>query len=166
MDAKETFCYFNRCEYHKGFYNEGDISKALCNINYTDFWELPDDDEFPYTSAHQLLYGSCNHFAISLQQLFGYTPYVIQGNNKRGFHVFCQVYKNRKWYYVDARGITSSFDEFMDMAKMFVNDEYTIRPVSIDDIEEWERDSKYNSEAYAFSKAVIDKYRGCYTFEK
>ena len=153
------------CQYglHKGFYNEDDITAALCNISYSDFFEALDDDEFPFDAAEPLLRGSCHHFALSLQKVLGYNPYIIQGNNKTSFHVFCQIYKGCTWYYIDARGITTSFDEFMSVAREFVSDEYTIRPVTPDDIEEWEKDSDYNEEAYAFSEAVIEKYKECYT---
>lgn len=149
--------------WHKGFYNENDTTKALRDINYSDFFEYPDDDEFPFDSADSLLRGSCNHFALSLQKVLGYNPYIIQGNDKKGFHVFCQIYKDRIWYYVDARGITSSFDEFMSVAREFVSDEYTIRPVTPEDIEDWKKDSDYDDEAFAFAEAVIEKYAECYT---
>ena len=69
-------------------------------------------------------------------------------------------YNTRTWYYVDARGITSSFDEFMSVASTFVSDEFTIRPVTPEDIEEWKKDSKY--EGYAFAEAVIEKFKHCY----
>jgi hypothetical protein len=102
---------------------------------------------------------------VALNKVLGYSTYIIEGRNKKGFHAFCQIYANRKWYYVDARGITSSFDEFMEAAKTFVTDEYIIRPVEPSDIEGWEKDCNYNKEAYAFSEAVINKYRECYTLD-
>ena len=77
--------------------------------------------------------------------------------------MFCQIYKNRTWYYIDARGITTSFDEFMEVAKKFVSDEFTIRRLTDDDIEEWENECDYNEEAYAFAEAIIEKYKDCYT---
>lgn len=77
--------------------------------------------------------------------MLNYNVYIIDGNNKRGFHAFCQIYRDRRWYYIDARGITTSFDEFMDVAKTFVNDEYTIRLASEDDVLEWESDCEYKS---------------------
>ena len=43
-----------------------------------------------------------------------------------------------------------------------MTDEYIIRPVNSNDIDEWERDSDYNEEAYAFAEAVINKYKECY----
>lgn len=48
---------------------------------------------------------------------------------------------------------------------MFVTDEYTIRPVTSSDIEEWENYSDYNKEAYAFAEAVIKKYENCYVLD-
>ena len=163
MRNRETLRDFNRYEQHKGFYNDEDIFESLTSIRYSDFFEEPDDDEFPYDSAYPLLCGSCHHFALSLQKLLNYNVYIIEGIDKKGFHAFCQVYKNRKWYYVDARGATSSFDEFMNVARTFVSDEYTIRPVSDDDIRQWETDSDYDKEAYEFAEAVIRKFKECYT---
>lgn len=163
MTSKKELRSFSYYGWHKGFYRDEDPENSLSSIKYTDFYDEFEDEEFPYYSAHQLLCGSCHLFAISLQKIFNYTPYLIQGNNKRGFHAFCQVFKNGNWYYVDARGVTSSFDEFMSIAKRFVTDEYTIRPIIHKDIEEWESGSEYNEEAYAFAEAIIQEYRDCYT---
>ena len=166
MVRKGDLISFSSFGWHKGFYNVDDvddITDALLKIRYTDFFEYPDDEEFPYDSAQSHLRGSCNHFAVALKNVLGYTPYIIEKTDKKGFHAFCQVYKNGRLYYVDARGVTSSFDEFMIVAREFVRGEYTIREATQDVIEEWERGSEYNEEAYAFSEAVIRKYIECYT---
>ena len=163
MSIRQELRSFGYYGWHKGFYNDEDIFESLTSIRYSDFFEEPDDDEFPYDSAYPLLCGSCHHFALSLQKLLNYNVYIIEGIDKKGFHAFCQIYKNRKWYYVDARGATSSFDEFMDVARTFVSDEYTIRPVSDDDMRLWETDSDYDKEAYEFAEAVIRKFKECYT---
>lgn len=165
MDRKSDLIFTGLC-WHKGFYNiDGidDITDALLEIRYSEFFEYPDDEDFPYDSAHSLLRGSCNHFAVALKNVLGYTPYIIEAADGRGFHAFCQVYKCGRLYYLDARGLTSSFDEFMVVAREFVRGEYTIREVTQDVIEEWESDSEYNEEAYAFAEAVIGKYIDCYT---
>ncbi len=166
MDRKGDLISFSSYGWHKGFYNVDDvddITDALLKIRYTDFFEYPDDDEFPYDSAHSLLRGSCNHFAVALKNVLGYTPYIIEETDKKGFHAFCQVYKNGRLYYVDARGMTTSFDEFMVVGREFVRGEYTIREATQDVIEEWESGSEYNDEAYAFAEAVIKEYIECYT---
>lgn len=163
MNYRKAF--ISTCHYgwHKGFYNDGDYSSALGHIKYTDFFDDPYTEEFPYDSAEVLLCGSCNIFAFCLQKCLGYNAYVIEPNDKNGCHMFCQIYKNRTWYYIDARGITTSFDEFMEVAKKFVSDEFTIRRLTDDDIEEWENECDYNEEAYAFAEAIIEKYKDCYT---
>ena len=159
--GRNTFISNYQRGLHKGFYNDDDVSKTLLNIEYTDFFEYPDDEEFPYDSAHDLLCGSCNIFALSLQRILGYNAYIIEDNNK-GFHMFCQVYRCGTWYYIDARGITTCFDEFLQIAKGFVKDEFTIRRITYDDIAKWEDECDYNQEAYAFAEAVIEKYKECY----
>lgn len=163
MKERSEFYSMSCYGWHKGFYNDDDFEKTLFNIDYRDFGEIPEDDDmFPYDSAHQLLCGACNLFALTLQKVFNYNAYIIEQKDRRGFHAFCQIYKNKKWYYIDARGITTSFDEFMDIAKRFVSDEFIIRPVNSSDIDEWE-DDDYYEEACAFAEAVIEKYKECYT---
>ena len=161
MKNRNDFISFQHYGWHKGFYIDKDFGDVLCHIYYEDFFEYPEDEEFPYTTAHDLLRGSCNHFSLGLQNLLGYTPYIIEGDNKVSFHSFCQIYKKGLWYYVDARGITTSFDEFMEVAKEFVSDKYSIRAVNDTDIEEW-KDDKYYDKALAFAEAVIEKYKECY----
>ena len=162
MAERKDLISNQRYGWHKGFYNDKDFVKTLRSIGYGDFFDYPQDDEFPYDSAEDLLRGSCNHFVLGLKNVLGYTPYIIQGNNKVSFHAFCQIYKNREWYYIDARGITTSFDEFMEVAQEFVTDSYTIRAVNDQDIEEWKADD-YFEEALSFAEAVIEKYIECYT---
>ena len=163
MNNKEQFVSFSHYGSHKGFYREDDLSSALFNIHYEDFFEAPDDEDFPYYSAHELLRGSCHHFVLGLQKIFGYTPYIIEGNNNVGFHAFSQIYKNKKWFYIDARGITTSFDDFMEVAREFVSDEYTIRRLDEQEKEELIKDDMYFEEAQAFAVAVIKKYKEYYT---
>ena len=166
MSDKKTFRSFSRYEWHKGFYNDDDPTKTLSNIRYGDFFEYPEDEEFPYYSAYELLCGSCHIFALTLSKVLNYKPYIIESISRKGFHAFCQIYIKGEWCYVDARGITTSFNEFMDIAKTFVTDEYIIRSIDSNDIGEWEKDSNYDEEAYAFAEAIIEKYKDCYVIEK
>lgn len=162
MRERGKLVSFGNYEWHKGFYNDENYTDTLIKIRYSDFFEEPDNDEFPYDSAYVLLNGSCNHFAVSLGKIYGYNVYVIQQIDKKGFHAFCQIYERGRWYYVDARGITSSFDEFIKGVRTFVGDEFTIRLMSDKDLSEWEDYCEYNNEAYAFSEAIINKYDECY----
>lgn len=163
MRKLDEFYSFDSIEKHKGFYNDDKNYNALSDISYTDFFSPVEDEDFPFDCALWLLLGSCNHFALSLKKVLNYTPYIIENENNPGFHVFCQIYKKGKWYYVDARGITSSFNEFMKIVGEFVHGEFIIRPVTKDDITEWEKDFNYNDEAYMFAEAIIRKYISYYT---
>lgn len=140
-----------------------DIDNALLSIRFADYVDIPDDEECPYFSANELLRGACHIFALGLEKVLGYTPYIIEGKNNKSFHAFCQIFKSGTLFYVDARGVTTSFDEFMDVAKEFVTDEYIIRPVEADDIAEWRDDEKYHDEALSFAVQVITKYRNYYS---
>ena len=162
MREQKSFTSFYYYGFHKGFYDDEDPSQSLNTIEYSDFFPKPNDDDFPYDTANTLLSGACHLFALSLSKLLKYNAYIIEEKNKKGFHVFCQVYKNKEWYYIDARGITTSFDEFMDIARNFVHDEYIIRPVSDNDIIEWNNDYYYDKEALAFAEAIIKKYNNYY----
>lgn len=162
MNARKTGCTFTRQIYHKGFYVDKNPLESMRNIDYFDFMELPDDEESPFLSAESLLRGACNLFALSLHKMLGYNPYIIEPIEGPSFHAFCQIYKDCVLYYVDARGITSSFDEFMEIAGQFASGEFVIRPVTSKDIEEW-NNGYYVDEGNAFAEALIKKYKEYYT---
>lgn len=161
MSNKDCFFPFSQVRQHKGFYNDGDPENSLNEIDYADFFDLPDNDDFPYDTAWTLLCGSCNIFVLALQEAFDYNPYIIEPIDGAGFHAFCQKNRQGKIHYVDARGVTSSFDEFMEIAKQFVHGEYIIRPVTDEDKKGWEQDD-YFWEGFNFAKAIINKYSECY----
>ena len=162
MSNRDSWSSFGDNEWHKGFYNDNSFNESLFSIQYDDFFELPDDDEFPYGSAYLLLCGSCHIFADSLKKILGYTPYIIEQIDRKGFHAFCQVYRNGSICYVDARGITSSFDEFMEVAEQFVKGKYIIRPAEDADLNAAPSEDYYK-EGSDFADAVIEKYKECYT---
>ncbi len=140
MDKRSELISFGRCAWHKGFYNDKNPEESLRDIRYTDFFvTLPNDDDFVYSDAHPLLCGSCHLFALALSNVLGYTPYIIESKNQKGFHAFCQTYQKRHLFYIDARGATTSFDEFMDIAKIFVHGEFIIREITTQKIEEWNK---------------------------
>lgn len=154
--------YRQRCAWHKGFYNDNDPEQSLCDISYTDFFMKPDDVNFAYDDAHSLLRGSCHLFALSLSKVFGYSPYLIETKDGKHFHAFCQVYRENWCYYIDARGATTSFDEFMDVAGDFVTGEFIIRGIDTQDIEKWKIDEDYLKEALLFAETVIKNFEECY----
>ena len=53
----------------------------------------------------------------------------------------------------------------MDVAKEFVSGEYTIRPISAADIEEFRREEIYYDIALDFAVAVIEKHKNYYKID-
>ena len=163
-----------RCSYnedavrHKGFYNDENFIKSLAEICYDDFFKRPEDIDFAYNHADVLLCGACHVFAVALQEKLGYNLYVIEEilesewTERKGFHAFCQVNESNRLYYVDARGMTSSFDEFMEVARQFVHGEYIIRPALPEELAEWKKEDYYKEASY-FAESIIEKYKECYT---
>ena len=147
---------------HKGFYNHDDAVEALSKIAYTDYFDAEPNEEFPYDSARSLLCGSCQLFAFTLSKLFGYQAYKIESNNSQRFHAFCQVAKNDELYYIDARGVTTSFNEFLEIARFFVSNDYCIREITSTDFAIWNSNEEYLQEALDFAEAVIKDHEENY----
>lgn len=84
---------FNSYGWHKGFYNDDNYSDSLLRIRYSDYFEEPDDDEFPYDSAYVLLNGSCNHFAVSLRNVFTIMYMLLKQKIEKDFMLFVRYTK-------------------------------------------------------------------------
>lgn len=170
MDENSHYKSFHCWGCHKGYYNEEDCQDILFGIDYSDRPECPKDEDdeeekasFIWSCAGFLLQGECNCFALALRDIFGYPLYIMETENKIGFHAFCKVSRNRKSYYIDARGATTSFEEFMTVARLFVGDQYIMRPATTEDVEEWESDDEFYEYASSFSKVFISDHKEYYT---
>ncbi len=99
-----------------------------------------------------------------LQQPFNKTQafHIIEQTNKKGFHVFCQVYKDNNWYYIDVRGATSDFNEFINGIRLFIKSEFIIRKVTDYEIIAWEDGIEDINITREFALAMIKKYRNYY----
>ena len=71
------------------------------------------DDEDHLTLAAHLLRGSCQAFAFKIEEILGYKALINEGYNGKGHYVFCQADLEGKIALFDARGVTTSYDEFM-----------------------------------------------------
>lgn len=79
------------------------------NIDFT--LEKINDElmDCPYTDADDFRQGSCQLFAYALNEKYGYPVYIIEKGPY--FHIFCKTKDGLN--YVDVRGMTSSFCEFI-----------------------------------------------------
>ena len=147
---------------HTGFYKSSNVEKALSEIKYEDILDKPLKEGNITWDAWVLLNGYCNIFAAELSKEMKYNAYIIEQTNKKGFHVFCQVYKDNNWYYIDVRGATSDFNEFINGIRLFIKSEFIIRKVTDYDIIAWEDGIEDINITREFALAMIKKYRNYY----
>lgn len=153
-------------ELHKGFYCDDNNFANLREIDYDGHLTQINDEEH-LTSAECLLRGSCQAFALKVEAILGYRAFIIEACDGKGQHVFCQATLNGKNAFIDARGVTTSFDEFMEVAAEFVKGPFVIRLIDKDDAAEWQRNSDTNSheEYLALAEAVIKANIECYRLD-
>ena len=153
-------------ELHKGFYCDNNNYANLKDIDYDGHLTQIDDDEEHLTSAGCLLEGSCQAFAMKVEEILGYEAFIIEEYNGMGHHVFCQATFEGKNALIDARGVTTSFDEFMEVAGEFVKGPFVIRHIDDKDIAEWQSSSDNSHEEHlALAEAVINANIECYRID-
>lgn len=152
--------------YHTGYYLEPfwTIKKRLGNVTYEEVMGCtpPDDEEFIYYDAEIFLNGSCQLFSYALMKKFGYAPYKIKDKNH--VHYFCQASYQKKRVYIDVRGMTSDFGEFLQSSCISADEAITITPqeISDDELFEIEQDKIWG---LPFAKAIIERDKICYSSE-
>lgn len=100
-------------ELHKGFYCDNNNYADLKEIDYDGHLAQIDNDEEHLTSADCLLEGSCQAFAMQVEEILGYEAFIIKECNGKGHHLFCQANLEGKIALIDARGVTTNYDEFI-----------------------------------------------------
>lgn len=101
-------------------------------------------------------------FSYALMKKFGYAPYKIKDKNH--VHYFCQASYQKKRVYIDVRGMTSDFGEFLQSSCISADEAITITPqeISDDELFEIEQDKIWG---LPFAKAIIERDKTCYSSE-
>lgn len=118
--------------FHTGYYNKAENlsydSMKQC-LELTKFEGIEDNGAHeypcPYDGAHDFLQGSCQLFSLALHKKFGYEAFEIQGKN--GVYYFCRSTHNGQPIYIDIRGATTDFNEFLagTMSQIRADDKIT-----------------------------------------
>lgn len=163
---RNKYCPVHGTELHKGFYCDNNNYANLKKIDYDGHLTLINDGEEHLTSADCLLWGSCQAFALKVEEILGYEAFIIEEFNGKGHHVFCQATFEGKNAFIDARGVTTSFDEFMEVAGEFVKGPFVIRHIDEKDIAEWQSSSDNSHEEHlSLAEAVIKANIECYRID-
>jgi len=154
----------NYIHFHTGYYKKSgktydEMSKSLgqeTNNEYFDGKGVISDLPNPYEDASIFLQGSCELFALALHQEFGFKVYTIPTG--MSFHCFCKSNYNGTEVYIDVRGATTDFKEFISGVYL-ARESYDCHDFTLRDIEDDAKLSNpYDTEGLAFAKHLIHEH--------
>lgn len=161
---------------HRGFYEELDLLLEdyedsdfgfLENINmlYEDPVGVFDTKINRYINAYNFLHGYCNEFAYMLNEKYGYPVFEIKGEEGNLIHSFARVDTDSEHYFIDVRGITTDYSEFISEFEDWTDEETSIENTfPVDLLNEGERErntpSKENRE---FIEKLFSDYGDYYS---
>ena len=119
-----------------------------------------DQNDFPYTTAYDFLMGSCHLFALALYRKFGYKICEIRDSHNNLTHSFCVVKNDLQTFFIDVRGATIDFKEFISYFSTTITTR-DIHPLGTQD--EVQLKDKWDIIGLQFANAIIEKYPECYT---
>lgn len=127
---------------NKGYYSRGNLlcKSELETVKIEDFPEIEiydPDETCPYVDAHDFLMGSCQLFAVELNRKFGYPIYAIILKGQM-IHCFCQVRRDETTYYIDVRGVTNNYSDFLLETKVLDDSNFVIQEYTVDSFDEWD----------------------------
>ena len=105
--------------------------------------------------------GSCWLFSIVLKNEENFSANEIRGNNDRLIYTFCHTIFCGQDEYVDIRGITTDFNEFVAPFYIYRNEKISIVPQDVvNDFEMMTDDEKYG---YEFAVFLYNKNKEYYS---
>ena len=115
-----------------------------------------------YYNAHLFLHGICHVFAYALHLKYGYQILELKNETGSMVHWCCiSKYKGKK-VYIDVRGITSDYNEFIDEFQPDIGE----RPIQniITNLNNYE--DEWDAEQLVFANEIISKYKHYYLFNQ
>ena len=137
-----------------------DMDKCLSKISNPQFVDLEDDSsEFHnvYEDASIFLQGSCQLFSLALHKEFGYDAFEIRKGTS--CHFFCQATYQGAPVYIDVRGATTSWEEFLSGTCADFHDHDEIIPQDIEETKKLnDPDDLYVKDGFTFAKHLIHEH--------
>lgn len=126
-----------------------EFSKQIERDQLIDLGQMVENDcHFVFYDADMFRQGVCQLFAYVLHRKFGYKVYIIKA--EKGFHIFCKTLDGQ---YVDVRGMTHSFSEFIGGLELPDIKDDTSEPYSFCDND---FDGDYHNVALVFANELIE----------
>lgn len=146
-----------------GFYKKGQQQRLapdeLCDLLAESFRFSADGAGY---SAVLFLHGFCDIFALALQKTFSYKLFQVSENGQ-AVHTFAIAQYNSKSVYIDARGITSRYEDMTCAFDAFFASEenkHIILPFKEDKEEPFPE--KTSAEFFDAALRFIEKYKDYY----
>ena len=147
--------------YHNGFYDfaTNDMKCILFSVISSNP-SIDDGEKIIYHNADVFLSCSCDIFAYVLHLRFGYDIYYVINESGSIFHCCCILDYDSCRFYIDVRGITNNFDEFLSYYNIDFSSSIEIQKVDdlsiiLDDLDDG---------LVKFANELIDKYYNYYSF--
>lgn len=126
-------------------------------IDFLRFLKIEPEDYFPYMFLH----GYCYAFASCLNLKYGYEMKGIYNENDKLVHAYCVAYKDKNPVFIDIRGCTSNWAEFIEEFRDELPDEISSKkeiPYPIPDTDSLIPDDfKYEDKTpFIVAKSIID----------
>ena len=130
------------------------------------FWkEDLDLEESLYEDARIFLQGSCHLFAYALSECFGYEIIEICNNKCVGNHYYCVTHVDNIPIYIDVRGATGDWMDFIIGAKYIDASDYRLIKHKIEEKYE-ELNSDGAKFGYKFAQYIISEHIETYGFSR
>ena len=151
--------------FHNGHYLSGNVDQSLKNVRNSKYSEIRCDDEdavdYQYETADIFLHGSCQLFSLALYKRFGYEAFKITWEG-RHIHYFCMIDVCRTKIFIDVRGMTTDFNEFVStFCPGLLHSPYSIEPQNIAEDEGLSAEGDVTG--YAFANEIIERYTHFYS---
>lgn len=175
QNATAFACFKCRCDnknmnhrkiFHNGHYLSANIDQSLKEVRNSKYSEIKCDDEdaidYHYETADIFLHGSCQLFSLALHNIFGYDAYKITWDGLHK-HYFCMIDLDKTKIYIDVRGMTTDFNEFVrTFCPGLLYIPYSIEPQNI--AEDEDLNAEGDVTGYAFANEIIERYQSFYVF--
>ena len=145
------------CKMNKEHWNIEELLKEVKNPQSVDSEDESADAQNVYYDASIFWQGSCHLFALALHKEFGYDVFEIRKGTS--CHFFCQATYRDGPVYIDVRGVTASWEEFLAGAYADFHDHDKIIHQDIEETEELNNSNDpYAEGGLAFAKYLINEH--------
>lgn len=156
---------FKQGFFHTGYYVGGESVKKLEQVDNPE-WNFEDSDDakpgFDYESANVFVKGSCNIFAIALAKNTHIKTFNWFGSNDGLVHAFGMTTYKGMDAYVDVRGATTDFEEFI---QPFSSIGESFNPIPQNVMDEYIEMNESDRFGYRFAERLICEHRDYYPNE-